>query len=82
MDVGVSLVAPSRFAREGDWAQSDDVFNYAPRDADVLLAMDADVLPVGPLEETVDVVAHGATLSEFFLASPVVGAWLSGRFST
>jgi hypothetical protein len=59
VDVAVSLVAPSRFAREGDWAQSDDVFNYAPRDADLLLAMDADVLPVGPLEEIVDVVAHG-----------------------
>jgi hypothetical protein len=59
VDVAVSLVAPSRFAREEDWAQSDDVFNYAPRDADLLLAMDADVLPVGPLEEIVDVVAHG-----------------------
>jgi len=62
-DVNVSLVAPSRFAREGDWAQSDDVFNYAPRDADVLLAMDADVLPVGPLEEIADVVAHGAVVA-------------------
>jgi hypothetical protein len=58
-DVAVSLVAPSRFAGEGDWAQSDDVFNLAPRDADVLLAMDADVLPVGPLEEIIDVVANG-----------------------
>jgi hypothetical protein len=58
-DVALSMVAPTRFAREGDWAQSDDVFNLAPRDADVLLAMDADVLPVGPLEEIVDVVADG-----------------------
>jgi hypothetical protein len=58
-DVAVSLVAPSRFAREGDWAQSDDVFNYAPRDADLLVAMDADVLPVGPFEEIADTVAHG-----------------------
>jgi hypothetical protein len=57
-EVDVSLVAPSRFAREGDWAQSDDVFNYAPRDADLLVAMDADVLPVAPFEEIVDVVAH------------------------
>jgi hypothetical protein len=58
-DVAVSVVAPSRFAREGDWTQSDDVFNYAPRDADLLVAMDADVLPVGPLEEIVEMVAHG-----------------------
>jgi len=58
-DVDISLVAPSRFALEGDWAQSDDVFNYAPRDADAIVAMDADVLAVGPLEEIVEVVAHG-----------------------
>ncbi len=63
VDVGVSLVAPARFAREGDWAQSDDVFNFAPRDADVLLALDADVLPVGPLEEIVDVVAGSVVVA-------------------
>ena len=56
-DVAISQVAPSRFATEGDWAQSDDVFALAPRDADVLVAMDADVLPVGPLEEILEVVA-------------------------
>jgi hypothetical protein len=58
-DVALSVVAQSRFAREGDWAQSDDVFALAPRDADVLVAMDADVLPVGPLEEILDVIAEG-----------------------
>lgn len=57
-DVAVSLVAPARFAREGDWAQSDDAINYAPRDADLFLALDADVFPVRPLEEIVDVVAR------------------------
>jgi hypothetical protein len=62
-DVAVSLVAPSRFAREGDWAQSDDVFVLAPRDADVLVAMDADVLPVGPLEEILDLVAEAEVVA-------------------
>ena len=33
------------------------MFALAPRDADVLVAMDADVLPVGPLEEILEVVA-------------------------
>ena len=47
-------VSDARFAREGDWAQSDDVFRFAPRDVDVLLAMDADTLPVASLETVLD----------------------------
>ena len=42
------------FALDGDWAQSDDVFMSAPPDADVLLAMDADTLPVDVLEPVLD----------------------------
>jgi hypothetical protein len=49
---GVDLhwTSQAQFDRDGDWAQSDDVFRFAPSDADVLLAMDADTLPVGTLE--------------------------------
>ena len=53
-DVEISWVSDSRFARDGDWAQSDDVFRFAPRDADVLVAMDADTLPVTDLEDLLD----------------------------
>jgi hypothetical protein len=72
-DVAISLVAPSRFALEGDWAQSDDVFSLAPCDADVLLAMDADVLPVGPLEEIIDVVAEGDVVAGALAHYPFPG---------
>ena len=53
-EIDLSWVSDARFAREGDWAQSDDVFRFAPRDVDVLLAMDADTLPVASLETVLD----------------------------
>jgi hypothetical protein len=53
-DVDLVLVSPERFAQEGMWAQSDDVFRLAPRDADVLVALDADTLPVAGLEPLLD----------------------------
>ena len=40
--------------RDGDWAQSDDVFRHAPAAADVLVALDADTLPVRSLEPILD----------------------------
>jgi hypothetical protein len=40
--------------RDGDWAQSDDVFRQAPEGADVLVALDADTLPVRSLEPILD----------------------------
>jgi len=53
-EVEISWVSEARFAREGDWTQSDDAFRFAPRDVDVLLAMDADTLPVASLETVLD----------------------------
>lgn len=53
-EIDLSWTSPARFAREGDWAQSDDVFRFAPRDVDVLLAMDADTFPVASLETVLD----------------------------
>jgi hypothetical protein len=53
-DVDVWRVSGTRFAQEGDWAQSDDAFRFAPRDADVLLALDADTFPVESLEDQLD----------------------------
>lgn len=62
-DFEMSWVSPTRFAREGDWAQSDDVFRFAPRDVDVLLAMDADTLPVASLESTLDQVLETGSIA-------------------
>src|SRR5262245_40785758 len=53
-DVNISWTDPDRYERDGDWAQSDDVFRFAPRDADVVLAMDADTFPVRNLEPVLD----------------------------
>jgi hypothetical protein len=52
--VQIHWTPAARFALDGDWAQSDDVFMSAPPDADVLLAMDADTLPVDVLEPVLD----------------------------
>jgi hypothetical protein len=48
------LVPPAQFAREGIWAQSDGVFRWIPGDADVIVAVDSDILPVGDLEGVLD----------------------------
>jgi hypothetical protein len=47
-----------RFTRDGDWAQSDDVFRFAPRDAEILIALDADTLIVGDLEPLLNQIAE------------------------
>jgi hypothetical protein len=57
-DVHIAFTSSTRFAREGHWAQGDDVFREAPRDAEVFLHMDADVLPVAPFEDVLDHVAE------------------------
>jgi hypothetical protein len=53
-EVSFSLASTARFEEEGDWAQSDDQLRCAPRDADVILALDADVLPVANFEHMLD----------------------------
>ena len=55
--------SPARFARDGDWAQSDDVFMSPPAEADVLLAMDADTLPVDVLEPVLDKVRETGAIA-------------------
>jgi hypothetical protein len=62
-DVEMSFVSASRYRREGEWAQSDDVFRLAPLDADVLLAIDADVLPVREFEDVVSTVAEAGAVA-------------------
>lgn len=71
-DVEISWVSEARFAREGDWAQSDDAFRFAPRDADVLLAMDADTLPVASLEDLLDRVLESEAIAGVIAHYPTV----------
>jgi hypothetical protein len=53
-DVEITWASETRFALDGDWAQSDDAFRFAPRDADLLVAMDADTFPIADLEPLFD----------------------------
>lgn len=62
-DLEMIWVPWERFEREGDWAQSDDVFRFAPSDADVLLAMDADTFPVADLECVLDRVLETGSIA-------------------
>ena len=81
-DVEVRWASAARFARDGDWAQSDDVFRFAPHDADVLLAMDADTLPVAPLEGLLDRVHDSGSIAgviaHYPTATPAAGSLRDG----
>jgi hypothetical protein len=71
-DAKLHFTSPRRFAIEGDWAQSDDALQFAPLDADVVLALDADTFVMDDLESVLDevlrsnriagVIAHYPTL--------------------
>jgi hypothetical protein len=62
-DIDMHWTSAAQFARDGDWAQSDDVFVSAPPDADVLVAMDADTFAVEPLEPILDQVLERAAVA-------------------
>ncbi len=74
-NVDICWTSESRFARESDWAQSDDAIRFAPRDADILVALDADTFPITGFESMLDrvydtaavagVIAHYPALREF-----------------
>jgi len=69
-NVHITHSAESRFAQDGDWAQSDDVFRFAPPHAAVLLAMYADTLPVSRLEGVLDQVVDGGTIAGVIAHAP------------
>jgi hypothetical protein len=68
-DIDKFFVALPRFRRDGLWAQSDDVFRFAPSDADVYVAIDADTLPVAGFEDLLDQIfeqrAVGGVMAHF-----------------
>jgi hypothetical protein len=55
----VHVVSDEEFARKNNWAQCDAALENAPGDADVLLSLDADTLPVAGFEDVLDRVAAG-----------------------
>lgn len=53
-EVEIFRVSRKRELAMGNWAQVDDTLRLAPRDADVLMSMDADTLPVASFEDMLD----------------------------
>src|SRR5260370_13111483 len=53
-DVEIVLLSRNQSLREGIWAQYDSLYTMASKDADVVLRMDADTLPVGDFEDVRD----------------------------
>jgi hypothetical protein len=51
-------VSEDAYRRQNNWAQCDAAIRQAPRDADVILALDADTLPVAPFEDLLDEVVQ------------------------
>jgi len=68
-------------AHDGDWAQSDDVFRYAPSGADMILALDADTLPVGALEPLLDQVLDSGVVAGALAHHPTVLGHRDGQWS-
>lgn len=63
-DVEISWASPARSERLGLWwAQDDDAFDRAPRGTDVLVAMDADVMPLASFEDVLDDVARAGEVA-------------------
>jgi hypothetical protein len=81
-DVEIFRVSPTRFSLEGNWAQVDSAMNLAPRDADAVLSMDADTLPVRNFEPVIEEIREadgiGGVLAHYpFPGStgPTRGVW-------
>lgn len=63
-DVALTLVPTSITERDTFYyGQIDSLYRWAPRDADVLVRMDADTLPVGDLEDVLDLVASTTSIA-------------------
>lgn len=63
-DVALMLVPPGITDRNTFYyGQIDSLYRWAPRDADVLARMDADTLPVGDLEDVLDMVVANACIA-------------------
>lgn len=66
-------VSDRYFAADGDWAQSDDLMRCAPRDADVILTLDADTFPVASLTDVLDDVHRSGVVAGAIAHYPFPG---------
>jgi hypothetical protein len=78
-DVEVFWVSPKQFDRHDNWAQVDATMRLAPRDADVLLSLDADTLPVRNFEDILDRVLQEDGFAGVLAHYPFPGEAASSR---
>jgi hypothetical protein len=69
-DVELFRVSDDEYHKDGNWAQCDAAIRHAPRDADVVLALDADTLPVAPFEELLDRVVEADCIAGVMAHTP------------
>ena len=62
-DVEIMLLSRAQSLREGIWAQYDTLYQLASKDADVILRMDADTLPVADFEDVLDEVVESGGIA-------------------
>jgi hypothetical protein len=78
-DVEVFRVSRKQFDRHNNWAQVDATMRLAPRDADVLLSLDADTLPVRNFEDILDRVLQEDGIAGVLAHYPFPGDGASSR---
>lgn len=62
------------YGRDGDWAQSDEVFRTPVPGADIIIALDADTFPMRPLDTLLDRVWHTGAVAGVVAHFPPVRA--------
>jgi hypothetical protein len=79
-EVSIFLTPQTDFDRNGIWAQADSVFSWRSCDADVIVAMDADTLPVRNFEDVLDRVADSRVVAGTIAHNPGgIGSAASSR---
>lgn len=73
-DVTITRVSERHYCRDENWAQCDEVMISAPRDADVIAAVDADTLPVADIESVLDEVRAANCVAGVTAHFPFPGA--------
>lgn len=73
-DVEMTRVSQLNYIKQGNWAQCDATIISAPRDADVLVSLDADTLPVGEFEDVLDRVMETQCIAGVLAHYPFPGS--------
>lgn len=73
-DVEMTRVSQLNYIKQGNWAQCDATIISAPRDADVLVSLDADTFPAGEFEDVLDRVMQTQCIAGVIAHYPFPGS--------